>query len=62
MNITKYFRTFKDDGEVIAFFGKAKLVKYLDGKYELRDGSKDDRLEAREWISLFCHNVVVREV
>jgi hypothetical protein len=57
-----YFPEFEDEGEVIASFGQAKLVKSLDGRYELRGGSKDDRLEAREWISMFCHEVVVREV
>ncbi len=62
MKIRDYFAPFQDRGEVIASFGQARLVKYLDGKYELRDGSKEDRLAAREWISLFCHYVVVREV
>jgi hypothetical protein len=52
---------FKDEGEIIAFFGEATLVKYLNGKYELRGGSKDDRLAAKEWISMFCHHVVVGE-
>ena len=62
MKARKYFRAPKDDGEVIASFGQAQIVKYLDGKYELRGGSKDDRLAAKEWIALFCHEVVVREV
>ena len=44
----------KDEGELIAGFGYAKLIKTLDCKYELRDGSHEDRLAAREWISLFC--------
>jgi hypothetical protein len=51
----------KDEGEVIAEWGDAKLVKYLDGKLELRGGSKEDHAEAREWISLFWHEAVVRE-
>jgi hypothetical protein len=34
-------------------------VKYLNGKYELRGGSVDDRRAAKEWISMFCHHVVV---
>ncbi len=58
------FKTFplgsKDEGAVIAEFGEAKLMKFLNGKYELRGGSKDDRLAAREWISMFCHEVVAR--
>ncbi len=58
MKLWPYFR---DEGEIIAFFGEAKLVKYLNGKYELRGGSADDRIAAREWISMFCHHVVVAQ-
>jgi hypothetical protein len=50
---------FREEGEVIAFFGEAKLVRYLDGKCELRGGSEDDRSAAKEWISMFCHHVVI---
>jgi hypothetical protein len=35
---------FEDEGEIIALFGEARLVKFLNGKYELRGGSKEDRL------------------
>ena len=62
MKIRNYFPGFTDEGEIIASFGEARLVKYLDGRYELRGGSKEDRLAAKEWISMFCHDVVVREV
>ena len=62
MKARHYFRAPKDDGEVIASFGQAQIVKCLDGRYELRGGSKDDRMAAKEWIALFCHEVVVREV
>ena len=34
---------------------------YLDGNVELKGGSKEDRLAAREWISLFWHEAVVGE-
>ena len=54
------FPDFKDEGEVIATWGEAKLVKYLDGKLELKGGSKDDHADAREWISLFWHEAVVK--
>jgi hypothetical protein len=50
------------EAETIATFGEAKLVKTLNGKYELRGGSPHDRVQAREWISLFMHNAVVKEV
>ena len=49
------------EGEVIAEWGGAKLIKRLDGRLELRGGSKDDRGEAREWLSLFWHEAVVME-
>jgi hypothetical protein len=42
--------------------GEARLIKCLDGKTELRGGSDQDRAEVREWISLFWHEAVVREV
>jgi hypothetical protein len=32
------------------------LVKYLDGKTELRGGSEEDLVAAKEWISLFWHH------
>jgi hypothetical protein len=47
--------------EVIASWGGAKLVKYLDGRVELKGGSKEDQMEAKEWISMFMHEVVVGE-
>jgi hypothetical protein len=58
----EYLPHVADDGEIIASFGQAQLVRYLDGKCELRRGSKEDRLAAKEWVSLFWHELVVREV
>jgi hypothetical protein len=58
----KFFPLFRDEGELIASWGKARLIKYLDGNVELKGGSKEDRLAAHEWISLFWHEAVVREV
>jgi hypothetical protein len=43
----------------VAAWGEAQLIKYLDGKTELRGGSDQDRAEAREWMSLFWHEGVV---
>ena len=56
-----FFPWFKDEGEVVASFGQAQLVRFLDGKHTLRGGSNGDRSAAKEWISLFWHDVVVRE-
>jgi hypothetical protein len=58
----KFFPPFRDEGEMIASWGQARLIKYLDGKLELKGGSKEDRIEAREWISMFLTDAVVREV
>jgi hypothetical protein len=46
--------------ELIAQFGKAALIKQPNGTWQLQGGSDDDRLSAREWISLFMHEAVVK--
>ncbi len=50
----------RNEGEVIARFGEAALIRERDGKWQLRGGSRDDQLTAKEWISLFMHEVVVQ--
>lgn len=47
---------------VIARFGRAKLLSRADGRVELRGGTTSDHTEAREWISLFMHDAVPRVV
>jgi len=59
MKIGHLFAELSEGGEVIAFFGNAKLVKTIDSKYELRGGSKEDRTAAQEWISMFMHEAVL---
>jgi hypothetical protein len=58
---SEYYPPFKDEGEVMASWGEAQLIKYLNGKLVLKGGSKEDRIEAREWISMFLNDAVVRE-
>ena len=58
---SEYYPPFKDEGEVMARWGEAQLIKYLDGKLVLKGGSKEDRIAAREWISMFLNDAVVRE-
>jgi hypothetical protein len=58
---SEHFPSFKDEGEVMASWGEAQLIKYLNGRTELRGGSEQDRAEAREWIARFWHEAVVRE-
>ena len=47
------------DGETIAVFGAARLVKQLDGKIQLLGGTPEDRRAAREWCSMFLHEAAV---
>ncbi len=48
----------RNEGETLAIFGNARLVKKHDGKTELLGGSHADRAAAREWCSLFMHEAV----
>jgi hypothetical protein len=57
----RFFPPFRDEGEVVAAWGQAQLVRYLDGKMELRGGTNEDRTAAREWLSLFWHEAVIRD-
>ena len=49
----------RDEGETLAQFGDAKLVKKSTGKIELVGGTTDDRTAAKEWASLFLHEATV---
>jgi len=55
----KFFPLFRTEVEIVASWGEARLIKYLDAKVELKGESKEDRLAAHEWISLFWHKAVV---
>ena len=56
----KFFPPYQDEGEVVAYFGEARLIKFLDGKVELFGGSAQDRAKAREWMSLYWPEAIVR--
>jgi hypothetical protein len=43
---------------LIAAFGTARLFRKSNGRHELIGGTADDRVAAREWCSLFAHEVV----
>jgi hypothetical protein len=44
--------------KIINRFGNALLVQLTNGKYELVEGSDDDYTAAKEWVSLFAHEIV----
>jgi hypothetical protein len=55
----KFFPFFRNEAEIVASWGDACLLNYLDGTLVLKGGAKADRLAAYEWISLFWHEAVV---
>ena len=46
--------------DVITTFGPAALVRCRDGQVELHGGGRRERIEAREWISLFRPELVLK--
>jgi hypothetical protein len=44
--------------QVVQQFGEAKLIRHTNGKYELIGGKATDVVAAREWVSLFAHDIV----
>jgi hypothetical protein len=44
--------------KIINHFGNALLVQRADGKHELVGGSDGDYTAAKEWVSLFAHEIV----
>ena len=57
MSISGYFLSRKE--ETVAAFGEARLIRLPEGRWELRGGTPSDRAEAKEWISMFCHEAVL---
>ena len=45
--------------QVIARFGRARLIERGDGRAELSDASPSEQTEAKEWISLFGHDTIL---
>jgi hypothetical protein len=40
-------------------FGEARLVRHQNGRHELIGGSASDHTAAKEWVSLFAHEIVL---
>lgn len=60
MKLKNLWNLFSSEGEVIARFGEAALIRQPDGQWQLKGGTHRDQLAAREWISLFMHEVVLK--
>jgi hypothetical protein len=62
MKIKNWLLQVREEGELIACFGQARLMRRVSGRVELVGGSREDRGAAREWISMFFHDIVIREI
>ena len=58
MKIKNSFLFGRTTDETLVAFGTARLVKKQDGRHELIGGTADDHAAAREWCSLFHHELV----
>lgn len=50
----------RTEGEVIACFGRARLIRKANSHFEVQGGSAEDHTEAKQWVSLFLHEAAVR--
>jgi hypothetical protein len=46
--------------QLITTFGNARLVRLADGSAQLRGAHAQEQTTAKEWISLFMHEAVLR--
>ena len=60
MAISFFNRSIESTVETVAVFGSARLVRRRDGRHELRGGNRNDLINAKEWIALFGHDVILR--
>jgi hypothetical protein len=49
----------RDEGETLATFGDARLVKQLNGRLQVVGGSPSDHTAVKEWVSLFMHDALI---
>ena len=46
---------------VVAYFGRARLMRESDGSFALEGGNRHDRIAAIEWTSMFLPEAVVAQ-
>jgi hypothetical protein len=49
-----------DQDKIVHRFGNAWLIRRSDGTHELMGGNENNFAEAREWVSLFAHEIVFK--
>ena len=59
MKLKFMLQKFINTGRIIQWFGEARLVRYANGRYELVGGTRADFTAAKEWVSLFGHEIIL---
>ena len=59
MKLKSLVQKFIHPTRLIQSFGLARLVRHANGRYELIGGTRAEFAAAREWISLFGHEIVL---
>ena len=60
MKLKFMFQKIIRHGRIIQSFGEARLVRHANGRHELIGGTRADLTAAKEWISLFGHEIVLQ--
>lgn len=58
MKIKSIGKRFVNKAKIITCFGSAWLIRRANGRHELIGGSDSDFTAAKEWTSLFAHEIV----
>ena len=62
MELNQHKGAYETLSAAAALFPGGEIIPYPGRELEVKGGLKGDRAEAREWISLFRHEAVVRQV
>ena len=58
MNIRKFCHGLLQHSRISHRFGNAWLIQITGRKFKLIGGSEEDHTAAKEWVSLFAHDIV----
>ena len=61
MKLTQLIEVITQQTRTVARFGTARLIQMPSGRFLLVGGTKEERLAAREWTSLFLHEAVLSD-
>jgi hypothetical protein len=59
MKLKFMFQKLMRHSKIVQWFGEGRLVRHPNGRYELIGGTRADFTAAKEWISLFGHEIIL---